>query len=72
MFETGIPQYRRITPRITRRPAPLLIDDISRVGGRVHALVMRRPTPAGARTSRDTSSATRAPQRPAPAHHTAA
>jgi hypothetical protein len=29
----------RRTLRITRRPAPLSVDDITRVGGRVHALV---------------------------------
>jgi hypothetical protein len=38
-------RYRdsRPTPGITRRPAPLKEDDKQRVGGRVHAVVMRRP-----------------------------
>jgi len=30
----------RISPRITRRPGPLKVDDICCVGSRVHAVVM--------------------------------
>src|SRR5437868_4274847 len=33
-----------ITPGITRRPEPLKVDEIMRVGGRVHAVVRRGPT----------------------------
>jgi hypothetical protein len=33
---------KRLTPRITRRPKPVLTDGIRRVGGRVHALVRWR------------------------------
>ena len=32
---------RNLTPGITRRPKPLKVDDKVRVGGRVHAIVMR-------------------------------
>ena len=49
----------RPTLRITRRPTPLVNDDNFCVGGRVHALVMRRPTPAGTRTRREHVSAIR-------------
>ena len=35
------PRYRRITPGITRRPEPFAEHDSRRVGGRVHAVVMR-------------------------------
>jgi hypothetical protein len=37
------------TPRITRRPERLQVDDILRVGGRVHALVMAQRKVAAAR-----------------------
>jgi len=30
-----------LTPGITRPPAPLKVDEIMRVAGRVHAVVMR-------------------------------
>ena len=44
-----------LTPRITRRPASLREDEMIRVGGRVHALVMRRPSPDVTRTRRNPS-----------------
>jgi hypothetical protein len=47
------------TPGITRRPERLKVDDKQCVGGRVHAVVMRRPTPAETRWRREYVTATR-------------
>src|SRR5215216_996529 len=44
LFHSAVISYliSNLTPRITRRPAPLREDEILRVGGRVHALVRLR------------------------------
>jgi hypothetical protein len=41
-FSSRLRQKSGLTPRITRRPAPLKVYDNSRAGGRVHALVRPR------------------------------
>ena len=56
---------RSPTPRITRRPAPLLNDESLRVGGRVHALV--RPLKCAA--TKRSQSRGGAFKRPNAAHH---
>src|SRR5215210_3755043 len=47
-------------------PGQIAGDDSLRVGGRVHALVRRRPSPAETRARRHTASAIPAPRSPAP------
>jgi hypothetical protein len=49
-----------ITPRITRRHAPLLKHDNLRVGGRVHALVGRRHNAEKTRSAQPPQLASRA------------
>jgi hypothetical protein len=40
-YSIGLAHSADLTPRITRRPEPLLEHESCRVGGRVHAVVRR-------------------------------
>ena len=62
-FSSRLRQKSGLTLRITRRLKPIPKHNSVRVGGRVHALVMRRPSLAETRMRRNTSFATRAPRR---------